>query len=93
MGTNIAALTQAQAAGEYGTETTTNGKESSQVNKEMFLQLLVAQIRNQDPLKPQDGVEFLSQLAQFTNLEQMIGIRGELEAIHGVLDAAYAAGQ
>ena len=43
----------------------------------MFLQLLVAQISHQDPLKPQDGVEFISQLAQFSNLEQIMGIRRE----------------
>lgn len=47
-------------------------------NKETFLQLLVAQIKNQDPLKPMDGVQFLSQLAQFSELEQLIGIRQEL---------------
>jgi flagellar basal-body rod modification protein FlgD len=48
-------------------------------SKEMFLQLLVAQIRNQDPLNPADGVQFLSQLAQFSELEQLIGIREILE--------------
>jgi len=35
------------------------------VTKNMFLQLLVAQIKNQDPLSPADGVQFLTQLAQF----------------------------
>jgi flagellar basal-body rod modification protein FlgD len=51
------------------------------VNKEMFLKLLVAQIRHQNPLNPADGIEFISQLAQFTSLEQMIGMRQELETI------------
>ncbi len=37
-----------------------------------FLKLLVAQMQNQDPLNPQDGAEFVAQLAQFTNIE--IGI-------------------
>ncbi len=36
---------------------------ASTVSKNMFLQLLVAQIRNQDPLKPTDGTQFLTQLA------------------------------
>jgi flagellar basal-body rod modification protein FlgD len=49
--------------------------------KEAFLQLLVAQIKNQNPLNPADGVEFLTQLAQFSSLEQMMGIRQELEEI------------
>jgi flagellar basal-body rod modification protein FlgD len=50
-------------------------------NKETFLQLLVAQIRHQDPLKPADGVQFLSQLAQFSELEQLMAIRSELGAL------------
>ena len=48
-------------------------------SKEMFLQLLVAQIRNQDPLNPADSVQFVSQLAQFSELEQIISIRELLE--------------
>ncbi len=51
-------------------------------SKEMFLKLLVAQMRNQNPLKPLDGTEFVTQLAQFTGLEQMIAMREQLEAIH-----------
>ncbi|MCZ2153537.1 MAG: hypothetical protein LC114_06490 [Bryobacterales bacterium] len=50
-------------------------------NKQTFLTLLVAQIKNQNPLNPADGTEFLSQLAQFSELEQLISIREELEAI------------
>ena len=48
-------------------------------NENTFLQLLVAQIKNQDPLNPTDSVQFLSQLAQFSQLEQLIGIRAELK--------------
>ena len=44
-----------------------------------FLQLLVAQIKNQDPTNPTDSVQFLTQLAQFSQLEQLIGIRQELK--------------
>jgi flagellar basal-body rod modification protein FlgD len=46
----------------------------------MFLQLLVAQLKNQDPLSPTDSTQFVSQLAQFSELEQVIGIRGDIEA-------------
>ncbi len=49
------------------------------VGKDDFLRLLVAQIRNQNPLNPADGVEFLTQLAQFSQLEQLINIRTQLE--------------
>ncbi len=40
-------------------------------DKDMFLQLLVAQMRNQDPANPTDSAEFLAQTAQFTALEKM----------------------
>jgi flagellar hook assembly protein FlgD len=50
-------------------------------NKDAFLQLLVAQIKNQNPLDPADGVEFLTQLTQFSSLEQMMSMREELETI------------
>ncbi len=49
-----------------GSATTTTS-----ADKEMFLQLLVAQLRYQDPMNPADTGEFLSQSAQFTSLEKM----------------------
>ncbi len=57
-------------------------------NKETFLQLLVAQIKNQNPLSPQDGVAFLSQLAQFTDLEQSLGMRQDIAAIKDLMQSA-----
>jgi flagellar basal-body rod modification protein FlgD len=50
-------------------------------SKDTFLQLLVAQLKNQDPLKPQDGAAFVAQLAQFSDLEQTIASRQDLDAI------------
>ena len=41
------------------------------LDRDTFLQLLVAQLRYQDPLNPTDSAEFLSQTAQFTSLEKM----------------------
>jgi len=40
-------------------------------SQEVFLQLLVAQLQNQNPLNPMDGMEFVTQLAQFSQLEQL----------------------
>ncbi|MFV0392967.1 MAG: flagellar hook assembly protein FlgD [Coprobacillaceae bacterium] len=45
--------------------------ESTSSDKDMFLKLMIAQMQNQDPLNPQDGTEYVSQLATFTTLEQM----------------------
>ena len=61
---------------------------NSAATKENFLQLLVAQIKHQNPLNPSDGAEFLSQLSQFTEMEQMLGMRQDLQAIRASLETA-----
>jgi len=60
-------------------------KQDALANKTVFLQLLVAQLKNQDPTKPQDGVQFITQLAQFSGLEQSLTTNKELTAIHEIL--------
>jgi flagellar basal-body rod modification protein FlgD len=50
-------------------------------NQDTFLQLLVAQIKNQDPLNPTDGVQCLTQLAQFSSLEQQLQMNTQLADI------------
>jgi flagellar basal-body rod modification protein FlgD len=64
--------------------TTTNSSSSSSSSpapsEEVFLQLLVSQIKNQDPLNPSDSTQFVTQLAQFSELEQVIGIRSDIES-------------
>ncbi|BCR06631.1 basal-body rod modification protein FlgD [Desulfuromonas versatilis] len=49
------------------------------MGKEDFLQLLVAQLQNQDPLNPQDPTEFTAQLAQYSSLEQLFTVNQNLE--------------
>ncbi|HXB70628.1 MAG TPA: flagellar hook capping FlgD N-terminal domain-containing protein [Candidatus Acidoferrales bacterium] len=64
---------------------------STQVTKNMFLQLLVAQLKNQDPLQPADGTQFMTQLAQFQQLEQSMNTGQDITAIRQDLDTATAA--
>ncbi len=46
-------------------------KGNSELGKDAFLQLLVAQMKNQDPLNPTSDTEYIAQLAQFSQLEQL----------------------
>lgn len=51
-----------------------------QLGKEEFLQLLVAQLKNQDPMNPSNPEEMAAQLAQFSSVEQLININEQLSA-------------
>jgi len=51
--------------------------------EQTFLQLLVAQLKNQDPMNPADGMQFVSELAQFSQLEQTIAMRQDLDLLSG----------
>jgi flagellar basal-body rod modification protein FlgD len=53
-----------------------------------FLQLLVTQLENQDPLNPMSNEEFAVQLAQFSQLDELIGIRKAVSDKTGSVDAA-----
>jgi flagellar basal-body rod modification protein FlgD len=50
-------------------------------DKQMFLNLLVAQLRYQDPMNPADSGEFLAQSAQFTALEKMQDVADQTAAL------------
>lgn len=48
------------------------------LDKNAFLQLFIAQLKNQDPLSPQDSSAFMAQLAQFGTLEQLTNMNREI---------------
>ena len=54
---------------------------SPQGMQQMFLQLLVAQLKNQDTMTPSDPTQFVGQLAQFSELEQVVAIRQNSDKI------------
>ncbi len=51
----------------------------SELGQQEFMQLLVAQLQNQDPINPMDGAEFAAQLADFNSVEQLISVNNRLE--------------
>ncbi len=60
--------------------TKTNGTGSgNSMDKESFLQLLVAQMKYQDPLEPTSNTEYVSQYAQFSELEEMQNLSGSMD--------------
>ena len=68
------------------------GAAETSADKEMFLQLLVAQLRYQDPMNPTDSGEFLAQSAQFTALEKMQAVADQTGALLGAQMAFGGAG-
>lgn len=66
---------------ENGTPIVMPGEEN---NKDLFLKLLVAQMSNQDPLNPQDPTQYVTQLAQFSMLEQMQSFNEGMEYLVGL---------
>lgn len=60
---------------------------SGDLDRDAFLQLLVAQLRNQDPTSPQDGHEFAAQLAQFSSVEQLTQLNASVQAQNGAFAA------
>lgn len=71
-------------------------KANDNLGKEAFLQLLVTQLQNQDPLDPQDNSSYIAELAQFSSLEQMTNVVSNLEdlgKVVGNIDTSVLVGQ
>ncbi|MCK9858172.1 flagellar hook capping FlgD N-terminal domain-containing protein [Paenibacillus sp. ATY16] len=58
------------------------------LGKDAFLELLVTQLKNQDPLQPQDNAAFITQMAQFTSVEQLMNMSDQLSLLNQNLGTA-----
>jgi flagellar basal-body rod modification protein FlgD len=63
----------------YTTDYTTSSESTGELDKQAFLNLLVTQLKCQDPLEPMENTEFIAQLAQFSSLEQLTNMNGNME--------------
>jgi flagellar basal-body rod modification protein FlgD len=51
------------------------------LNYNAFLQLLIAEMKNQDPTKPMDSAQYVAQLATFSNVEQSVQANAKLDSL------------
>jgi len=54
---------------------------STALGKDQFLNLLVAQLKNQDPLSPMDNTQYIAQMAQFSSVEQLMNMSEEISML------------
>ena len=83
-------------ADAYEASKTKETKKNDELGKQDFLQLLVTQLQNQDPLDPQDNSSYIAELAQFSALEQMTNVATNLEELGkvvGNIDTSVLVGQ
>lgn len=76
---NVTNTQSSQNSQSNQSRTSTNNNTGSE--RDLFMTLLVTQLKNQDPLQPQDGQAFVAQLAQFNSLDQLVGIRQSIEQL------------
>jgi len=75
-------MTTVPPAGSAGNPVSTaQATASPTLDYNAFLQLLLAQMQNQDPLNPTDSTEFVSQLATFSNVEQGVNTNSKLDQL------------
>jgi flagellar basal-body rod modification protein FlgD len=74
-------ITNVSGAGATAAGAEASMKQSTGMNKDDFLKLFVTQLQNQDPLNPQDGTQFIQQLAQLSQVEQAYNTNTNLQSM------------
>jgi flagellar basal-body rod modification protein FlgD len=73
----IAGLTNSTTS----TTSTTTKKTTNELGQDDFMQMLIAQLKNQDPLNPMDGKDFAAQLAQFSTLQEITNLNTTMSSL------------
>ena len=79
-----------QSVGSSYTTTTTQSASNSgnKLGKDAFLQILVSQLKYQDPMSPMKADEMLSQLSQLTQVEQLTNMTASMNAMRKAGDVS-----
>jgi|ERR1017187_10116935 flagellar basal-body rod modification protein FlgD len=88
--TPLALTSNAASSGQSSTSTGSSASTTASQTQDMFLQLLVAQLENQDPTNPTDSTTFVTQLAQMQQLQQSVTSGEDITAIRQDLDQLVA---
>jgi flagellar basal-body rod modification protein FlgD len=84
--------TSSSTAASQTTSGSSSTNQTSTLDYNAFLKLLIAQLQNQDPTKPMDSTEFVAQLASFSNVEQGMKTNSKLDALMTSLALSQAEG-
>jgi flagellar basal-body rod modification protein FlgD len=90
MSPGVTQTTSSSAAAGTTTGSSSAANGTAPITENMFLQLLVAQLQNQDPSNPADSTQFVTQLAQFQTMEQSMNQGTDISAIRQDLDQIVA---
>ena len=74
------------------TSTAATDASKNMLDYNTFLQLLIAEMKNQDPTKPMDSAQYIGQLASFSNVEQAVKTNAKLDAMMSSLALTQAEG-
>lgn len=82
----------ATQSGNAGASVTGASQSQTTLDYDAFLQLLIAQMKNQDPTQPIESTEYIAQLAAFSNVEQAVQTNAKLDSLMAALSLSQADG-
>jgi len=88
--TAVNATDASDVLSQYQLKQQNGGQGTSELGRNAFMELMLAKLKNQNPLEPQDNGEFISQLAQFSPLEEMQNLSGTVEDVVGQFRSSQA---